>query len=64
MEIHVCDLCKKNSPDAEITYKYKAKRFCYWYVYDPWKKIELCEECLNKIIKAKEGMNESNSDNP
>ena len=57
MEFHVCDLCKKNTPDVEI--KYKAKRFCYWYVYDPWKKIELCQECLDKIIKAeKEDKNE------
>lgn len=58
MEIQVCDLCKKNLPNTVIKYKYKAKCFRYWYVYDPWKKIELCEECLDKIIKAKEEKNE------
>ena len=52
MKLHVCDLCKKNSPDAKIKYKYKAKRFwCLWYE-SGWEKIELCQECLDKIIKA------------
>ena len=54
MKIEVCDLCKKNPPDAKIKYKYKAKGYwCSWYE-DGWEKIELCQECLDKIIKAKE----------
>ena len=52
MILHVCDLCKKNYPDAKIKYKYKAKRFwCLWYE-GGWERIELCQECLDKIIKA------------
>lgn len=27
MIIKVCDLCKKNSPDAKIKYRYQAKDF-------------------------------------
>ena len=27
MKLEVCDLCRKNSPDAKIKYKYKAKSF-------------------------------------
>ena len=50
MRIEVCDLCKKNTPDAKIKYKYKAKRF--WWLEGGWERIELCQECLDKIIKA------------
>lgn len=52
MTLHVCDLCKKNPPDAKIKYKYKAKRFWYSWYEGGWEKIELCQECLDKIIKA------------
>ena len=55
MILQVCDLCKKNSPDAKIKYKYKAKRFwsSLWHDEFGWEKIELCQECLDKIIKGK-----------
>lgn len=57
MKIRVCDLCGEESPDAKIKYKYKAKRYwCSWYE-SGWKKIELCNECLEKIIKAGETKN-------
>lgn len=50
MTLQVCDLCKKNSPDAKIKYKYRAKRF--WRLWEEcgWERIELCQECLDKII--------------
>lgn len=49
--IHVCDICKKNIPDVKI--KYKAKRqWTSWYEYG-WERIELCQECLDKIINGK-----------
>ena len=51
---HICDLCKKNSPDAKIKYKYRAKRFWWSWYEGGWEKIELCQECLDKIIKQKE----------
>lgn len=58
MTLHVCDLCKKNYPDAKIKYKYKAKRFwCLWYETG-WTKMELCQECLDKIIKAESEVSE------
>lgn len=48
----VCDLCEKNPPDAKIKYKYRAKRS--WWAFDTggWYRIELCEECLEKLIKV------------
>lgn len=54
MKIEVCDLCKKEYPDAKIKYKYRAKHFwCSWYE-GSWERIDLCQRCLDKIIKAKE----------
>lgn len=53
MKIELCDLCMKNRPDAKIKYKYKAKLFWWSWYEGGWKEIELCRECLDKIIKAK-----------
>lgn len=53
MKFELCDLCMKNSPDAKI--KYKAKRFWWSWYKGGWKEIQLCQECLDKIIKAKSG---------
>ena len=52
MYVHVCNICKKNVPDAKIKYKYRAKKF--WWAIDAygWERIELCQECLDKIIEA------------
>lgn len=59
MILQVCDLCKKNNPDAKIKYKYKAKHFWWSWYEGGWEKIELCQECLDKIIKAEsEGKHE------
>lgn len=52
MILQVCDICKKNKPDAKIKYKYKAKRFRWSWFEGGWEKIELCQECLDKIIKS------------
>lgn len=53
MKIHVCDLCKKNEPDAKIKYKYRAKHSWVSWGEDGWDRIELCQECLDKIIAQK-----------
>ena len=50
--IHVCDICKKNTPNTRIKYKYKAKKFWYSWYNNGWKRIELCQDCLDKIIQA------------
>ena len=52
MRLYVCDICKKNSPDAKIKYKYKAKRFWWLWWEGGWERIELCQKCLDKIINA------------
>ena len=50
---HVCDICKEKSPDAKIKYKYRAKRFWCSFLYESgWERIELCQDCLEKIIQA------------
>lgn len=59
MILRVCDLCKKNNPDAKIKYKYRAKRFWWSWHEGGWEKIELCQECLDKIIKAENEPQES-----
>lgn len=52
MKLHVCDLCQKRYPDAKIKYKYKAKHFWWLWHEGGWERIELCQQCLEKIIKA------------
>ena len=56
MKIRVCDICKKkmvyNSSDIKI--KYRAyRRWEIWYE-SGWNRIDICTDCLNKIISAKE----------
>lgn len=55
MVVRVCDICQKNSPRVQIKYKCKAKRF-YMLALDSygWERIDICQDCLGKIIKAKE----------
>ena len=57
MKMHVCDICKRNQADAKIKYKYRAKK--EWYsLYDyGWDEIELCQDCLDKIIEADKAEN-------
>lgn len=50
----VCDLCGKNYPDAKIKYKYRAKKKWYSWHESGWTKLELCENCLSKIVGADE----------
>ena len=50
MKARVCDICKENVPDAKIRYKYRAKRIWCSFGEQGWERIELCENCLNKII--------------
>ena len=54
IRMEVCDLCKKNYPDAKIKYKYRAKHsWIDWYERG-WSKMVLCQECLDKIIETVE----------
>ncbi len=50
--MHVCDICKDNFPDAKIKYKYRAKKVWYSWYERGWDRIELCQDCLDKIIEA------------
>ena len=53
MKAILCDICKKPKTDYKIQYKAKKKVFCF--MGGPaWEDIDICEECLKKIIKAKD----------
>lgn len=56
MRISRCDICKKNYPDAKIKYKYKAKKTWSSWGEEGWNKIELCQECLDKIVNVDQGL--------
>lgn len=49
MKKELCDICKKNFPDAKIKYKYKAKK-------TGWNRIEICQECLDKIVSVDQSL--------
>ena len=49
----VCDLCGDSFPNAKIKYKYRAKRQWFDWMDSGWNRIELCEDCLTRIIEAK-----------
>ena len=53
MKAILCDICKKPKTDFKI--RYKAEKKCYISWIGPvWEDIDICKECLNKIIKAKD----------
>lgn len=57
MKINMCDICKKNYPDVKIKYKYKAKKWSMGCSgIECWNRIELCQECLDKIVNADQGL--------
>lgn len=60
MIIHVCDICNQNQPDAKIKYKYRAEKAWHLWWEDGWEKIELCQDCLDKIIKANKTKSKEN----
>ena len=52
----ICDICKDKiiGDDGDIRIKYKAKRrWDLWYE-GSWNRIDICDNCLNQIIRAKE----------
>ena len=53
MVMRVCDVCQKELVRVKIKYKYKAKKFWMSYGSCGWEKMELCNDCLNKIIRSK-----------
>ena len=53
MRITVCDICKQKYPDAKIKYKYRGKKWDKRF--EQWRRIELCQDCLDKMIKEKDG---------
>lgn len=52
MKAILCDICKKPKANFKIQYKAKKKHSSPW-VGTFWEDIDICEECLKKIIKAK-----------
>lgn len=50
-----CDICDRIiGNDGDVMIKYRAKkRWDLWYE-GGWDRIDICANCLNKIISAKE----------
>ena len=53
MKAILCDICKQPKTDYKIQYKAKKKSICFMGGPE-WEDIDICEECLKKIIKAKD----------
>ena len=51
-----CDICMDRilCEDGDIRIKYKAKKRWDLLYESGWNKIDICANCLNKIISAKE----------
>ena len=51
-----CDICKEKiiGDDGDIRIKYRAKRKWYLWYEGGWNRIDICANCLTKIISAKE----------
>ena len=51
-----CDICKDRiiGDHGDIRIKYRAKRKWYLWYEGYWNRIDVCANCLNSIIKAKE----------
>ena len=62
MKIRVCDLCEKRMPKLNLKYKYRAKKFWESWYECGWYKIEVCQMCLDKIIKKAEKMQKEGTD--
>ena len=50
VKIQVCDICRE--PMREVTHKIKIKKKWHSWYESGWDKMDLCEECADKIIYA------------
>ena len=54
MKIQVCDLCRAELfKEGDVKIKYKAKRFWVSWYEAGWEHIDICQDCLKKIIEVK-----------
>lgn len=51
-----CDICKNRliGDSGDIRIKYRAKRKWYLWFESGWDRIDICADCLDRIISAKE----------
>lgn len=51
-----CDICKNKiiGDDGDVRIKYRAKRRWIFGYEGGWNRIDICANCLNKIILAKD----------
>ena len=54
-KVIICDICREKifNDDGDINIKYQAKRKWYLWCEGGWERIDICANCLNKIISAK-----------
>ena len=53
-----CDICNDKiiGDGGDIRIKYRAKRKWYLWYEGGWNRIDICANCLSKIISAKESI--------
>lgn len=54
MILEVCDICRKNEPTHKIKYKAEKRIFSFDGSMSMWTKIDICDECLRKIVNVAE----------
>lgn len=59
--VNLCDICGRDIVDVKIKYEAKRKRILI-FPYKTWNDIDLCEDCLSKIIKVKANKAEALTD--
>ena len=49
--LNLCDICGRDTIDIKIKYEAKKKHMLL-FPYVTWEAIDLCEDCLKKIINS------------
>ncbi|MFR8012074.1 MAG: hypothetical protein ACLU8W_09990 [Clostridia bacterium] len=58
----VCDICRKNEADEHFKVKKLVPTLLTELgVFDTWERIDICQECYNKLIK---GLEDEKNDRP
>lgn len=51
----LCDICHKNEASEHLKVKKLTPTLTECGEYGKWKRVDICQECYNKLIKGLEG---------
>lgn len=51
----LCDICQKNEASEHLKVKKLTPTLTECGEYGKWKRVDICQECYNKLIKGLEG---------